>query len=187
MNKLHLELCSSDRWAEGVRQWIIPGALANVDLGDDVLEVGPGPGRTTEILREMTARLTAVEIDPELAAALRERMAGTNVTVVEADATALPLPDVRFSAAVSFTMLHHVPTPEQQDQLLGEVRRVLRPGGVFAGADSLDSPEFRALHEGDICVPIPPETFAARLAAAGFVDVHAEANPYVFNFRAAAP
>lgn len=187
MNKAHLEYCSSDEWAAAVRQWIIPGALADVELGDDVLEVGPGPGRTTDILREMTPKLTAVEIDVDLADALSARMVGTNVTVVHADATALPLPDNRFSAAVSFIMLHHVPTIAEQDRLLGEVARVLRTGGAFAGADSLDSTEFRAMHVGDICVPIDPATFHQRLERAGFTDVHVETNPYVMQFRAVAP
>jgi hypothetical protein len=43
MNEEHLRLCASDEWAAGLRQWIIPSALAGVELGDDVLEVGPGP------------------------------------------------------------------------------------------------------------------------------------------------
>ena len=150
MNEQHLKLCSSDEWAAGLKQWVLPSALNGVDLGDDVLEVGPGPGRTTDLLRDMTLRLTAVELDPDLAAALRDRLGGTNVEVVHADATAMPFPDGRFTAVVSFIMLHHVPTPQRQDELLAEVARVLRPGGTFAGADSLDSPEFRALHVDDI-------------------------------------
>jgi hypothetical protein len=48
---------------------------------------------------------------------------------------------------------------------------VLRPGGWLVGVDSLDSPDFRKLHEGDICVPIDPLTFADRLRRAGFADV----------------
>ena len=184
MNALHLKLCSSDEWAESVKKWIIPGALEGVTLGDDVLEVGPGPGRTTDILRHMTARLTAVEIDHDLAEALRARMTGTNVEVVEADATALPFPDKRFSAALSFTMLHHVPTPEQQDQLFAQVARVLQPGGTFAGVDSKDSPEFRGLHVDDICVPLVPDELAARLTRAGFSVVDVDVNPYVIQFRA---
>ena len=184
MNALHLKLCSSDEWAESVKKWIIPGALEGVTLGDDVLEVGPGPGRTTDILRHMTARLTAVEIDHDLAEALRARMTGTNVEVVEADATALPFPDKRFSAALSFTMLHHVPTPEQQDQLFGQIARVLQPGGTFAGVDSKDSPEFRGLHVDDICVPLVPDELAARLTRAGFSVVDVDVNPYVIQFRA---
>jgi SAM-dependent methyltransferase len=184
MNKQHLDYCSSEEWAEGLRKYIVPGALNGVDLGDDVLEVGPGPGRTTDILRTIAPKLTAVEIDPSLAEALASRLANTNVDVVNADATDLPLPDGRFTGAVSFIMLHHVPTPEAQDKLLAEVARVLRKGATFAGVDSLDSPEFRAMHVDDICVPIPPEGFAERLKNAGFSEVHVEPNPYVVQFRA---
>jgi SAM-dependent methyltransferase len=184
MNKAHLEYCSSDEWAQALGKWIVPGALAEVTLGNDVLEVGPGPGRTTDLLRNMTAKLTAVEIDRELARALRERMHGTNVEVLEADATALPLPDDRFSAAVSFTMLHHVPSPELQDKLFEEVLRVLAPGGVFAGSDSLDTPEWRQMHIDDVCVPLIPATLKDRLLRAGFSEAVVDPNPYVLQFRA---
>jgi len=184
MNALHLKLCSSDEWADGLKRWVIPGALDGVTLGDDVLEVGPGPGRTTDILRDMTAKLTAVEIDHDLAEALALRMAGTNVEVVEGDATALPFRGGRFTAALSFTMLHHVPTAEQQDRLFAEVARVLRPGGTFAGVDSKDSPEFRGMHVDDICVPLVPDALPERLKRAGFSSVHVDVNPYVIQFRA---
>lgn len=184
MNKAHLEFCASDQWADGVKRYIIPGALNGVDIGDDVLEIGPGPGRTTEVLKDMTARLTAVEIDEDLAAALAARLVGMNVTVLHGDGTGLPFPDASFSAALSFTMLHHVPTPEQQDLLFAQARRVLRPGGIFVGVDSLDSPQFRDLHVDDICVPLVPETLEGRLRAAGFADVRVEPNPYVLQFWA---
>ena len=184
MNKEHLKYCSSDEWAEAVQRWIIPSALEGVELGDDVLEVGPGPGRTTDILRHMTARLTAVEIDPDLAEALRIRLAGTNVEVVEADATALPFPDGRFTSALSFTMLHHVPSRDEQDRLLAELARVLQPGGTLAGVDSKDSPEFRGMHVDDICVPLVPEQLPERLKRAGFSEVDVDVNPYVIQFRA---
>ena len=184
MNKAHLELCSSDQWADGLKKWVIPNALAGIDLGDDLLEVGPGPGRTTDILREMTANVTAVEIDETLATPLAARMAGTNVTVINADATDLPLPDGRFSSAVSFTMLHHVPTAAEQDRLFAEVARVLRKGGIFAGVDSLDSEDFRALHVDDICNVIDPATLHDRLLAAGFAEANVDVNPYVMQFRA---
>jgi len=184
VNKLHLEYCSSDEWADALRKYMIPAALDGLQLGDNVLEVGPGPGRTTEIVCEMVPKLTAVEIDAALAAALSERMAGTNVTVVEADATAMPFPDAEFSAAFSFTMMHHVPTPELQDRLFAEVARVLRPGGVLAGLDSLDSEQFREMHVDDVCVPLDPATLADRLSRAGFSDVRVEPNPYVLHFWA---
>jgi hypothetical protein len=63
----HLEYWSSAEWAEAVKKYIIPFALEGLDLGDDVLELGPGPGRTTEILKDMAPKLTAVELDKDLA------------------------------------------------------------------------------------------------------------------------
>jgi ubiquinone/menaquinone biosynthesis C-methylase UbiE len=106
--------------------------------------------------------------------------------VVHADGTALPFEDGRFSGATSFTMLHHVPSADAQDRLLGELRRVLRPGGLLVGVDSIDSPEWRDLHTGDTCVPVDPDTLAARLLLAGFVDVEVQRSNRRFRFAARA-
>ena len=186
MNFIHRRLCRSDAWRGFVHAKLLPWVLRDLALGDDVLEIGPGPGVTTEKLRERAARLTAVEIDDRLAAALTERMRGTNVRVVHGDATQLAFPDASFSGAVAFTMLHHVPSAALQDRLLTEVRRVLRPGGVFAGSDSTTSFGFRILHVRDTNVTVPPETFAARLRAAGFAeaDVHVGSGSFRFAARA---
>ena len=123
MNKGHLEYCASPEWAETVRKHIIPGATDGLDLGDHLLEVGPGPGLTTDVLATLVPRL---------------------------------------------------------------INRVVRPGGAVIGSDSLDSPEFRGFHEGDICTPIPPATLVDRLRAAGFSDIQVETNPFAVNFRARA-
>jgi SAM-dependent methyltransferase len=93
------------------------------------------------------------------------------VEVVHADGTSLPFENGRFSGGTSFTMLHHVPSAGQQDRLLAELRRVLRPGGLLIGVDSIDGPEWRELHTGDTCVPVNPDTLAGRLLRAGFIDV----------------
>lgn len=187
VNEVHLQRCSSAEWAQAVEEFILPWALKDIDLGDDVVEVGPGPGLTTDVLRRHAGRLTAVETDAALAADLAARVVGTNIEVVHADATDMPFEDDRFSAAGSFTMLHHVPSPHLQDQLLAELARVLRPGGVLVGVDGIDSPEFRDLHEGDVCVPVDPATFADRLRRAGFVDPCIEANEFGFRFTARSP
>ena len=183
MNREHLALCSSAEWAEAVERWIIPWVLETVDLGDDVLEVGPGPGLTTDVLRARVARLTAVEIHPDLATALAARLANTNVEVVCADATRTLLPAGRFSGAVCLTMLHHVPSHQKQDAVLAEIYGLLRPGGVLAGQDSLDSPDLRNLHHDDIYVPVDPSGLQARVEAAGFTAVHVDTNEYAVRFQ----
>lgn len=183
MNEGH-EVCGSEEWRAAVRDFIIPWALGDGDLGDDVLEVGPGYGATTDVFRERVTKLTAVEIDPELASALALRLAGTNVTVIEGDATALTFEDDRFSGATCFAMLHHVPSAELQDRLFAEVARVVRPGGLFVASDSLASEDLRAFHEGDTYVPIDPDGLAERLSRAGFDDVDVAINEFGWSARA---
>jgi ubiquinone/menaquinone biosynthesis C-methylase UbiE len=188
MNQEHLRICASAEWSTAVKNEILPWVIGGRTLGEDVLEVGPGPGLTTDVLRGMVPHLTAVEVDDALASALAQRLANTNVEVVHADGTDLPFSDGRFSAATCLTMLHHVPSVELQDQLLDELRRVLRPGGLLVGVDSLSSPEWLALHAGDTCVPVNPSGFGERLARAGFKEVEVElsAPPPARRFRFAA-
>jgi SAM-dependent methyltransferase len=159
-----------------VETLVMPAVFGAADaaqrgLGDDVIEIGPGPGFTTDVLRDQVAQLTAVELDEDLAATLGSRLAGTNVTVVLGDASHLDLPADRFTAAVSCNMLHHVPTAELQDAIFGELGRVVRPGGVLVAADSAPRDQLDDFHRGDTLNPIDPETLPQRLAAAGFVDV----------------
>jgi SAM-dependent methyltransferase len=173
MNAAHLEFCASPEWRQMVEEMVLPEALTGVHLGDDVIEIGPGPGFTTDVLRTRAAQLTAVEIDPVLARPLAERLAGTNVTVIEADATSLDLPSDRFTGAGCFNMLHHVPTDDAQDRIFAELVRVLRAGGALVMADGDPRIEVDSFHEGDTYHPIAAAALAPRLAAAGFdaIDV----------------
>ncbi len=184
MNLLHRWLCRSGHWRKAVETRIMPWVLEGIDLGDNVLEVGPGPGITTDLLHPRVKRLTCVEIDPALAQSLSSRMSGRNVAVVCEDATAMSFRAATFDSAVSCTMLHHVPSPALQDRLLAEVARVLRPGAMFVGIDSMDRAYMRMLHIFDTLVPIDPATFPQRLAAAGFTDVKVDVVEHAFRFRA---
>jgi SAM-dependent methyltransferase len=171
MNEGHLTYLASPEWAQALRTDLLPWLETVADLGDDVLEIGPGPGLTTDLLRESVAAVTAVEIDPDLAAALADRLAGTNVDVISGDATTTQLPADRFSAATCFSMLHHMPSPEAQDRLFAELHRVLRPDGALVAIDSLDTERIRNAHVDDTFVPLDPATLGKRLEAAGFTDI----------------
>jgi SAM-dependent methyltransferase len=186
MNRLHHWICRSKRWQQTIKQRV-PWVLSGAEIGDDILEIGPGPGLTTDIFRTSVRRLTAIEIDPLLASSLRSRLDGTNVRVVTGDATSMPFADSCFTGGLSFTMLHHVPSPELQDKLLREMWRVLRPGGVFVGSDSRQSLLMRAIHLGDTLVPIDPDSIESRLTAAGFEVLEIEKDRRVFRFHARKP
>jgi SAM-dependent methyltransferase len=171
MNQGHMEYCASEDWRRLVHETILPVALHDVELGDAAIEIGPGPGFTTDILRTKTAHLTAVELDEGLAAALAQRMAGGNVEVVVGDATALDFEPGRFTGAASFHMLHHIEPAEVQDRVFTELARVLIPGGVLVAADGVYSDGSAVFHQDDTYNPIDPDELEPRLAAAGFGSV----------------
>jgi len=149
-----------------IRDEILPWALRQTDLGDDLLEVGPGYGATTDVLGVVTTRLRSVEIDDDLAARLRERFADSPaVEIINGDATPLEYPDETFTGAACFTMLHHVPTADPQDRLFAEVARVLRPDAALVASDSLGSDDLAAAHDGDTYNPIDPASLPEPLAA----------------------
>ena len=175
MNEGHLELLASPAWHAYLETELLPWFLEHAVLDGDVLEIGPGPGLMTELLRRHASRLVAVEIDPVLAAALAERLAGTGVEVLCSDARATGLGGGRFTTATCATMLHHVPSADAQDALFAEAFRLLRRGGKLIGVDSVDDPELRAFHADDVFVPVDPVTLGSRLEAAGFASVTVEA------------
>jgi SAM-dependent methyltransferase len=178
MNEAH-QMCGSDEWRQAIREFILPWALGETELGDDVLEVGPGYGATTDVLATATPKLTSVEVDPELAAMLRERFADQpSVEIVNTDATKLPYANGTFTGAACFTMLHHVPSDELQNRLFAEIARVLQPGGALVASDSLASDELEAHHEGDTYHPVDPEALPDRLVAAGFERVEVRTNDH---------
>ena len=183
MNEGH-RFCDSPEWRQVVRDEIIPWAVREVDLGDDVLEIGPGYGATTEVFARMVPRLTSVEIDPELAGRLKAAYDGTNVEVIEGDATDMSFPDGRFTGVVCFSMLHHVPSDELQNRLFAEAARVARPGTPFVVVDSVASDEIRSFHDGDTYQPIDPESLPARLEDAGFEGVVVRVNQYGWSASA---
>jgi SAM-dependent methyltransferase len=172
MNLLHRVWCKSDSWARSVERRLLPWALTDVDLGDNTLEIGPGYGANLRVLVDRT-ELTAVEIDRSLADRLQEKY-GDRARIICGDGTATGLRTEDYTSVVCFTMLHHVPTPQLQDQLFAEAFRVLQPGGVFAGSDGVPSIPFRIAHVRDTCNPVSPDSLPDRLRQAGFSDVHVD-------------
>ena len=93
---------------------------------DDVLvEIGPGRGAITAPLARSGARLTALELDRDLAAWLRERFANEdNVTIVEADALAFDVASLGAELRVVGNLPYNISTPLLFRMI--EVRHALR-------------------------------------------------------------
>jgi SAM-dependent methyltransferase len=185
MNRIHHWYCRSSAWKRRVDEELLPWALGDATTEGPALEIGPGPGLTTDYLRMKVQSLTALERDPVLAEKLNERFRGTNVHVIKGDATAMPFENSAFRTVFCFTMLHHVPTASLQDRVIAEALRVLAPDGLFIGTDSQMSFRMKVFHWFDTMVIVDPETFPARLRGVGFVDVQIELAAGAFRFCAA--
>jgi SAM-dependent methyltransferase len=168
MNENHARVCTSPEWAQYLQTEILPVLTRDAGLGEEMLEIGPGPGAATDWLRHKVKRLTAVEIDEAAAGELVSRYADTNVEIVVGSGAELSYPEASFDSVGSFTMLHHVPTTALQNKILAEAFRVLRPGGVLIASDSLASSGLHGFHEGDTYNPVEPASVISRLQTIGF-------------------
>lgn len=112
--------------------WRLPIEWLNIPQGGVALDIGSGPGNVTASLaRAAGPEGLALGVDisePMLARAVRNE-AGPQVGFIKADAQRLPLRDNTVDAVVSTAVLQLVPSPAAA---LGEMARVLRPGGRLA-------------------------------------------------------
>ena len=83
----------------------------------------------------------------------------------------------RVTSVNLFTMLHHIPTLEQQNKVLSEAFRVLRPGGALVGSDSLPSNDLHHFHVDDTYNPLEPAALLPRLQTIGFALPRASRGP----------
>jgi len=104
--------------AGGVVEWLAPRA------GERILDLGCGDGQLTLKIAETGARVEGVDASAEMVAGA----CGRGVRAVQGNAEALPHRDGVFEAVFSNAALHWV---RDQDAMMTEVHRVLRPEGRF--------------------------------------------------------
>jgi ubiquinone/menaquinone biosynthesis C-methylase UbiE len=184
MNALENWFCASSFWRRITERHILPWLLDGYSLGDSVLELGAGPGATTEALRHRSARVTSLEYDHKVAAQLGARYERTNVAVLQADAASLPFPDATFSSVTAILVLHHLRSREQQEKAFAEIHRVLKPGGVFLVFEISDSWIHRFGHFKSTFVPIAPDAASRRMKSLGFANILVEKQRGAFRICA---
>ncbi len=105
--------------------------FAGVTAGDRVLDVGCGTGVVALTAARAGARATGADLTPALLERAREnaQLAALEIEFLEADVEALPFEDAAFDIVLS--QFGHMFGP-RPDVTLGEMLRVLKPGGVIA-------------------------------------------------------
>lgn len=172
------------------RRRLVREALAPAP-GERILDMGCGPGfYAAELLVDVgdEGSIVGVDTSPAMLAVAARRTGGRpNADFREGDATALPVGDGEFDAALSVQVLEYV---ADTTAALRELRRALRPGGRLVVWDvdwstlswhSEDPARMeRVLEAWDthLAHPSLPRTLAARMREAGFEDVRAEGHAF---------
>ena len=173
MSAIEGAFCRSAPWRALARRTVLPWALGGEGLTGEVLEIGGGSGAMADGVARLfpDVRLTVTDVDDDMVASARRRLAQhENLKVQPADVTALPFGDASFDAVTSYLMLHHVIAWRDA---LGEVGRVLRPGGRFLGYDLTNTRAARLTHrlDGSPHLILSPGTLRAGLNETGFENV----------------
>ncbi len=131
----------ADQWWSDEIRWVrtlkglVPGRLSWFDrhidwTGKEVLDLGCAGGFMAEALEDRGARVTGIDPAEQAIAAARAHaaQAGRAIAYDTGPGEALPYGNAGFDAVVCVDVLEHV---SDLQQVLAEVSRVLRPGGLF--------------------------------------------------------
>ena len=161
----------------------------DLGLGHTVLDFGAGSCWLSIILNRLRCRTISVDVSPTALAIGREALAlerhahpELDPRFLPYDGRKIPLPDACVDRVLCFDSFHHVPN---QDEILAELFRVLRPGGraVMAepgeGHAHADASEFDAANYGVLENDLVLEDLLERVRRAGFSEVFVKPYPDV--------
>jgi arsenite methyltransferase len=170
------------------RLWLAETAAVNdiaIDIlepgvGEHILEIGFGPGRTIARLVTAGATVTGVDVSPTMVATAARRnashVASGRVTLHQGDGITLPVADDSVDAVIGVHTIYFWPDPATT---LAEVARALRPRGRLVLAFRPGEHPLPARLDPDI-YHAPTTTQAIGWAqTAGFTHVRAETRPNV--------
>ena len=104
--------------------------LAQTTHAERLLDLGCGTGLVLDLAHDLFKELDGIDITEEMLARVKPR---PNVRTQKASAEKIPFPDDTFDMVTAYSVLHHI---EDLGQVFHEVRRTLKPGGVFYADES---------------------------------------------------
>jgi ubiquinone/menaquinone biosynthesis C-methylase UbiE len=113
--------------------------------GSTVIDLGCGPGTVLRFIRDKRPDLTLIgaDIDPTIICIAEEKAAGTNIQFHVASIDEVPFEPQSADIVVSSLMFHHLDEPVKR-KALEQIRRILRPNGIFLLCD-FSAPKHRWL------------------------------------------
>jgi len=119
------------RWSKQLAPLFIN--FAGLSDGERILDVGCGTGSLTFALPKAAnvQEVAAIDFSPVFVEEANRLNTDPRIHIQQGDATSLSFPDAYFDRALALLVLHFVP---EADRAIGEMRRVVRPGGVVAAA-----------------------------------------------------
>jgi len=161
-----------------------PTALANLNAGEVVLDLGSGGGIDVLLSAKRvgpTGKVYGLDMTDEMLALANEnkRKAGVeNVEFLKGEIEHIPLPDDSVDVIISNCVIN---LSADKDQVLQEAFRVLKPGGRLAVSDVVTRgeivPEIRRnvlLWVGCVAGALDEEEYRSKLASAGFEQIQVE-------------
>lgn len=155
--------------------------MIEINPGYQILDVGSGPGSTAVQIAEKTgARVSGIDLSPEMVSQARKRAQemglSDKVDFREGNVLALDFPDGSFEAVIFESLLTIL--PGDPGSALGEMIRVLKPGGVVAGNEATIDPgylaELESLLEAHPAIQraYTAESLQNQFEAAGLLDIN---------------
>src|SRR5438034_7341032 len=161
-----------------------PTALAQLDSGEIVLDLGSGGGIDVLLSARRvgsSGRVYGLDMTDEMLALARENQRKArieNAEFMKGDMEAIPLPDNSIDVIISNCVIN---LAADKDRVLAEAFRVLKPGGRFAVSDVVVRGEVPApirrnveLWIGCVAGALGEEEYRAKLARAGFEEITLE-------------
>jgi demethylmenaquinone methyltransferase/2-methoxy-6-polyprenyl-1,4-benzoquinol methylase len=157
----------------------------DITEGMQILDLGCGTGILFDLLRRRVGPdglVTGVDFSIRMVQQAHRNFPFDNVTVVDADASALPFLDSTFDMGISFESFPHF---SRKQAALGEIDRVLKPGALLYIIDLASSKEVAEIHRrrGGVIKDdeLPPEAELRRMfAESNFDRVQIEDHPGLF-------